>query len=292
LPFLQFTRDKRGYETTSLVDAGRRNGRSHPRILYWFRTPPGVKVGRPALDPETMRWIEEHNPDIEFDWPKILEAQPSPAPPPDDSRVRRQRRDRPRTPPPAAARRPDTAAEGPRPPAPEVESSEAASKPPEPALELEPKLEPELEREPELEPEPEPELSAAFEQLAHPDATGDTASAAVGSDQPLARDQLMRLRARYAELLTRIAERGGDADRVQGLRAQAESLNPDNWITSDDVRTGVESFEQKIRDLRAALGLRRRRRSRRGGRRRRPDATESAPSAPAGAPEPSSNEGE
>ena len=44
------------------------------RILYWFRTPPGVKVGRPALDEEAIRWIEEHNPDIEFDWPKILEA--------------------------------------------------------------------------------------------------------------------------------------------------------------------------------------------------------------------------
>ena len=82
LPFLRFTRDKRGYETTSLVHAGRRDGRSRQRILYWFRTPPGVKVGRPALDEEAIRWIEEHNPDIEFDWPKILEAQPPAAPPP------------------------------------------------------------------------------------------------------------------------------------------------------------------------------------------------------------------
>jgi hypothetical protein len=71
---LRFTRDKRGYETTLLVHTVRRNGRSRQRILYWFRTPPGVKVGRPALDEEAIRWIEEHNPDIEFDWPKILEA--------------------------------------------------------------------------------------------------------------------------------------------------------------------------------------------------------------------------
>ncbi len=75
MPFLRFTRDKRGYETTSLVHAARRDGRSRQRILYWFRTPPGVKVGRPALDEEAIRWIEEQNPDIEFDWPKILEAQ-------------------------------------------------------------------------------------------------------------------------------------------------------------------------------------------------------------------------
>ena len=62
-----------------LLHAARGNGRSRQRILYWFRTPPGVKVGRPALDEAAIRWIEEHNPDIEFDWPKILEAQP-PAP--------------------------------------------------------------------------------------------------------------------------------------------------------------------------------------------------------------------
>ena len=94
LPFLQFSRDKRGYETTSLVHAVRRQGRSRQRILYWFRTPPGVKVGRPALDEEAIRWIEEHNPDIEFNWPQILEAKPSSAPAPEDPRNRR-RRDKP-----------------------------------------------------------------------------------------------------------------------------------------------------------------------------------------------------
>ena len=64
MPFLRFTRDKRGYETTSLVHAVRHGGRSRQRILYWFRTPPGVKVGRPALDEDAIRWIEEHNPDL------------------------------------------------------------------------------------------------------------------------------------------------------------------------------------------------------------------------------------
>ena len=75
----------------------RRQGRARQRILYWFRTPPGVKVGRPALDEEAIRWIEEHNPDIEFDWPKILEAQPPPRRRPKTRRDRgaATRRDRP-----------------------------------------------------------------------------------------------------------------------------------------------------------------------------------------------------
>jgi hypothetical protein len=280
LPTLRFSRDKRGYETTSLVHAGRRNGRSRQRILYWFRTPPGVKVGRPALDQDAIRWIEEHNPDIEFDWPKILEAQPPAAVPADDSRTRRPRRDRPRPPraaPPSGA---SPELERPKPPSAELEPSGSL----EPEL-LEPELlepeplEPEpLELEP-LEPEPlelepterdplEPEVQA-FEQLTHPEAEEKIAPPAMPVEQNLGREQLTRLRARYAELLARITERGGDPERVDALRAQAESLNPDTWVTDEEVRQGLESFEPKIRDLRAALGLRRRRRSRRGGRRGR-----------------------
>ncbi len=338
MPSLRFTRDKRGYETTSLVYAGRRDGRSRQRILYWFRTPPGVKVGRPALDEEAIRWIEEHNPDIEFDWPRILEAQPAAAPQADDSRTRRPRRDRDRPRPPrSAAPLSGDAPQGdrPKPPSaelalrelelPELELSELepleaefpeaeASEPERPELEraeLEPlelapseRPEPEplelglpeaeplelelLEPEP-LEPEPleseplepfEPEIAQAFEQLTQPEVEEKIAPPAMPVEKNLGREQLTRLRARYAELLARIAERGGDGGRVDALRAQAESLNPDTWVTDEEVRQGLESFEPKIRDLRAALELRRRRRSRRGGRRRR-----GAPPESAGAPD-------
>ena len=48
-------------------------------MLYWFRTPPGVKVGRAALDEDAIRLIEQLNPGIEFDWPRILKGQGSPA---------------------------------------------------------------------------------------------------------------------------------------------------------------------------------------------------------------------
>jgi len=53
----------------------RRRGKPRPRILYWFRTPPGVRVGRSALDPEAIKLIEEHNPDVEFDWTRILKGE-------------------------------------------------------------------------------------------------------------------------------------------------------------------------------------------------------------------------
>ena len=83
LPLLRFTRDKRGYENTFVVHTPRRRARSRTRILYWFRTPPGVRVGRAALDEDTIRLLEDHHPDIQFDWPQILrgdeEKEPAPA---------------------------------------------------------------------------------------------------------------------------------------------------------------------------------------------------------------------
>jgi len=212
LPFLRFTRDKRGYETTSLVHASGEPGRTQQRVLYWFRTPPGVKVGRPALDQDAIRSIEEQNPDIEFNWPRILEGLPAPASPTDDSRYRRARRDKPER------RKPAPPTERPSPPRPVPAAQAASVEPPAAAVKVEP---------------------AGPERLA-------------------------RLRTRYAELLTRIGERGGSPEQIEALRARAESLNPDAWVTEEDAKAGIEQFELRIRDLRAALGIRRRRRSRRG----------------------------
>ena len=74
---MRFSRDKRGYENTFVVHASgsRRRGKPRSRILYWFRTPPGVRVGRAALDEEAIKLIEEHNPDVEFDWTRILKGE-------------------------------------------------------------------------------------------------------------------------------------------------------------------------------------------------------------------------
>jgi hypothetical protein len=44
--------------------------------LYWFRTPPYVKVGRAAIDPDAMARLEHLYPDIRFDWDRLLREPP------------------------------------------------------------------------------------------------------------------------------------------------------------------------------------------------------------------------
>jgi hypothetical protein len=93
----------------------------------------------------------------------------------------------------------------------------------------------------------------------------------------LSKKQLMSFRARFAELQARLTERAGSPERMDALRARAEGLNPDTWVTDDDVRKGMAEFESQVCDMRAALGLRRRRRSRRGGHRHRRAGGETQP---------------
>jgi hypothetical protein len=75
VPFLRVIRDKRGYETTYLMHWCREGTRQRSRILYVFRTPGGVRVGRDALDPDVLKEIEAHHPDIEFDWNAVFHNQ-------------------------------------------------------------------------------------------------------------------------------------------------------------------------------------------------------------------------
>jgi hypothetical protein len=75
VPFLRVIRDKRGYETTYLMHWYREGNRQRSRILYVFRTPGGVRVGREALEPEILRQIEHEYPDIDFDWQVVVENQ-------------------------------------------------------------------------------------------------------------------------------------------------------------------------------------------------------------------------
>src|SRR2546425_12432570 len=75
MAFLRFTRDNRGYEQFSLVEpATNRRGKSRSRLLYWYRTPPNVRVGREPFDESVRRALETQNPDVQFDWRKIVET--------------------------------------------------------------------------------------------------------------------------------------------------------------------------------------------------------------------------
>jgi hypothetical protein len=75
VPFLRVIRDKRGYETTYLMHWYREGSRQRSRILYVFRTPGGVRVGRNPLEPQVLRQIEQQHPDIAFDWQAVRENQ-------------------------------------------------------------------------------------------------------------------------------------------------------------------------------------------------------------------------
>ncbi len=108
----------------------------------------------------------------------------------------------------------------------------------------------------------------AVQQITHPEAEEPMEAPAMPIEQAAAPEDLTRLRARFAELLARIAERGGTPERVEELRRQAEALNPDTWVTEEETRKGLAEFGPRLREIRLALGLRSRRR-RRGGRRRR-----------------------
>jgi len=71
VPYLRLTADRRGFENTFLLHVAAPG--EAPRVLYWYRTAPGLRIGRPALDDGAMRMLEDQFPDIDFDWPYILD---------------------------------------------------------------------------------------------------------------------------------------------------------------------------------------------------------------------------
>ena len=90
MPSVRFSRDKRGYEYVYLMHTPTRRGkpgRSH--VLYWYRTPPGVLIGRKPFSEDVQRMLEAQNPGVAFDWPAIIST---PMPPPDMTEFWRERR--------------------------------------------------------------------------------------------------------------------------------------------------------------------------------------------------------
>ena len=90
MAFLRFSRDKRGVENFYLVQpTTNRRGKVRQRVLYWFRSPPDVKVGREPFDQSVRRALETQYPDVEFDWRAIVET---PIPSADADKWRERRR--------------------------------------------------------------------------------------------------------------------------------------------------------------------------------------------------------
>ena len=90
VPFVRVSRDKRGYETIYLVHTSQRRGRPPAtRVLYWFRTPPGIRVGREPVRCRSSQSGRGAESGVAFDWPRLSNI---PAPPPDVEQWRERRR--------------------------------------------------------------------------------------------------------------------------------------------------------------------------------------------------------
>ena len=197
MPFLRVIRDKRGYETTYLMHWLRDGNRQRSRILYVFRTPGGVRVGRESLEPEVLREIESCYPEINFDWKTLLANQQLVESAPDTRRPRRRKRteDEP------AASASSTAA---------VEGAPAA----EPVQQVTPVV-------------PRPSIPASLQG-----ATPDEQIAFLNEWYPIVRDRIPQRTSDPARLeaLTALAERLNpaawtDADQIaEGLPRAAEAL--------------------------------------------------------------------
>jgi hypothetical protein len=213
VPFLRLTRDRRGHEHTFLMH--QEGPGQKARVIYWYRTAPAVTMGRPPLDEEAIRTIEEQHPDIDFDWPAILALREVMTPEEEAKPERPQRRQRPQREPPA-----------PRAAAPPAEPEELAVPPAE---------EPTDEEDAEAEP-PEPPATT-FGLL----------------DQLVGREIATRLRARHAEVLSRIHTHRPDDPRMPVWIARADAMDPDTWLTAEAVLHGVQLADAMYDSLRREL---------------------------------------
>lgn len=201
MPFVRYTRDKRGYESTMVMHVYRSGASAQrTRVLYLFRSPPNVRVGRRPLDQEVVEALEHTHPDLTFDWTNLLREPPPPRPEP------RERPSRPNRPPRAGA------------------AVAPASAPP---------------------------VQVDDQSLL---------------GRVLGAEQAVRLRAKYQELLQRIARRATTPEQREQLTDRAGRLNPDEWTDESAVRTASRTVEQEWAAI--AEELPQRRRGRRGGRHR------------------------
>lgn len=228
MAFLRLTRDRRGYENTFLLHADQPG--EQPRVLYWYRTAPGVRVGRPALDEDAIRTIEEQHPEIEFDWPHILEVGAITQPEEEDRPLRPKRR--------LSARDQGSIRD-------QVSgirdqgggrnqagiSDQGQKVEPVPIVDA---LSDEDVVEEEAQPDPPPGAHNLLEEL-------------------VGREIATRLHARYAETIARVHRLSPDHPQRGAWQARAETLNPDNWVTADEVLDGVRRADALFDSLRREL---------------------------------------
>ena len=235
MPFLRVIRDKRGYETTYLMHWFREGNRQRSRILYAFRTPGGVRVGRDALDPDVLREIEARHPDIAFEWKAIRDNLQVIEP----AVEQRRRRPRGEEAPPAAVQQaaPPVAAS--------VAASMAASATSEATSEATSGV------------TASNAGSAPVEMVDRPKPIPSTIAGTTPDEQ------IAFLTEWYATIRERIEKRISDPVRRVALHALAERLNPSAWTDADQTTTGLQQAGEALERLSHVFARRRRRGRRR-----------------------------
>lgn len=237
MPFLRVLRDKRGYETTYLLHWFRdADGRQRSRVLYVFRTPPGVQVGRQPLEPAVMRELEAAYPDIEFDWRSLRSTQ---------QLVETAETRRPRRPRRADGRDGDAEGETERGAGP----TRAADQPP--TRDDEEAQPPVIESAP-ASPEPGPQQVVRSR----------IPSAILGTTDE---ERVAWLREVYGDVRAEVERRTQDDQRRVALLALADRLNPDGWNPLEPVTQQLSDASDALMRL-SLVFTRRRRRARRPGR--------------------------
>ncbi len=217
MPYLRLVADRRGVEHTYLLHTPTPGGQT--KVLYWYRTAPGLRIGRPALDDAAMRALEEQYPDIDFDWQYILDMGAmtpveveAPLPP-------RKRKPRPAE----SEGAPVEAAEAPRGvahsavPASDSAAPDAASAPSSPE-------------------------SAAADDFA-PDLLAEL----------LGRGIAASLRGRHAEVAALIEQAAVDPAVKAPWRDRLAALDPDSWESPEAVLSGMTGVEAGIESLRRTV---------------------------------------
>lgn len=211
MPYLRYSRDKRGYEHTYVLHGLRSGGR--PRVLYWFRTPPNLAVGRGALDADAIQAIESSNPELTFNWEQMRRERPKPPPRvPIERRVGSQRGRR-----RVAELSPAAGTE-----VPSVAPKASLDAP----LEL---VDSTLQDSSPVPPESHP-VAALL---------GDAA--------------LGRLRSRYAELERALVESDVETAVCDELGDRIRALNPDSWRAGEEVVLRLEQFDAEVQAIKTAL---------------------------------------
>jgi hypothetical protein len=255
VPFIRVIRDKRGYETTYLMHWYREGARQRSRILYVFRSPGGVRVGRESLEPEILRDIEANYPDIAFDWKAVLDNKQIVETAPEIRRPRKRRRSEEEAEPGAPKPHPSTSARG---ASSGLEGHSGEGGPTPDSVESGPKPHPPTSARGSLSgvegqssesgPKPHggeggpprPLIPSAMQG-----ATPDEQTAFLARWYPIVRD--------------RIPQRTADPARREALLALAERMNPAAWTDADQIVAGLQQAGEALERLSRVFARRRRR---------------------------------